>query len=313
MDLSIIIVGWNTKQLLQECLESIYKNTTSISYEIIVVDNASSDGSVEMVRNIFKNVILIENKDNLGFAKANNIAFPFAVGRYVLLLNTDTLVLPNALDLAVDFLNENEDVGGLTPKIFNSDGTVQHPGYIKEPSLGTEIFDAFNVEKLLGIKRPDIRAAEESIFEVAHACGCSLFIKKEVLDNIGYLDDRMIFSFEDVDICMRIRRSGWRILYFPASHIIHFGGASRSKHNNRAVNAMLQSKYVFYNKYHGQVYVLAITLCILLSTLIKLLINTALLIQFSKKKERLTSLKVYWSILLWHLQLLKPQKRGMGT
>jgi GT2 family glycosyltransferase len=313
MELSIIVVSWNTRQLLQECLESIYKNTTAISYEIIVIDNASNDGSVEMVRSLFGNVIIVENKENLGFAKANNIAFPLAVGRYVLLLNSDTLVQPNALDFAVDFLNKNEDVGGLTPKILNSDGTIQHPGYIKEPSLETEIFEAFNFEKLLGIKRKDIRAADESTFEVAHACGCSLFIKKEVLDKIGYLDDRMIFSFEDVDICMRIRRSGWKILYLPTSHIIHFGGGSRSKHNNRAVNAMLQSKYAFYNKYHGRVYVLAITLCILLSALIKLLVNAALLIQFSKKKERISSLKIYWSILRWHLQMLKAQKRDMGT
>lgn len=311
MGLSIIIISWNTKQLLQDCLESIYKTTNEVSYEIIVVDNASSDGSVEMVKTEFGKVILIENDVNMGFARANNVAFPQAVGRYVLLLNSDTVVLPGSLDLAVEFLDKNSDVGALTPKILNADGSIQHPCYVKEPSLGAEFYDAFELRRILHLERTDTKPAGDVVCEVAHACGCSLFFRKEALEKVGYLDERMIFSFEDADICMRIRRSGWKILYFPESKIIHFGGASRKKHENKAVDATLQSKYVFYNKYHGKLYVIALAACLIISAFIKGLIKAASLVRARKRSAGIPYVKYYWSIILWHMKLsnLKTKDR----
>jgi GT2 family glycosyltransferase len=311
MDLSIVVISWNTKQLLRDCLESIYKSTHNISFEIIVVDNASIDGSVEMVKNEFSKIILIENDVNVGFAKANNIAFPFASGSYVLLLNSDTVVQLGALDSAVGFMNQHHDVGGLTPKILNSDGTIQHPGYIKEPSLETEIYDAFELRRVLKLERTDTRAAESEVYDVAHACGCSLFLRKDALVRIGYLDERMIFSFEDADICMRVRKDGWRITYFPESRIVHLGGASRSKHNNRAVNAMLQSKYVFFRKYYGGLYLIALAIILISSSLIKMFIYAVLSLQVTKRSQRTSSLRYYWSIIRWHFKL-NSDESGMG-
>jgi hypothetical protein len=313
MDLSIIIINWNTKQLLRECVESVYKTTKNINFEIIVVDNASSDGSVEMVKKEFDKVILIENDVNMGFAKANNVGFPLAVGRYVLLLNSDTVVQPDALDSAVKFLDINKEVGALTPKIFNADGTIQHPGYLKEPSLTAEIYDAFELRKIFKIERSDTRPAEDDVYEVAHACGCSLFIRNEALDKVGYLDDQMIFSFEDADICIRIRRAGWHILYFPDSHIIHFGGASRGKHNSRAVNAMLQSKYVFFRKYHNGLYVTTLATCLVFSAIIKVLVMSILMIRSNMRSQQLSSLKYYWSIVMWHLRFIGSDSKGMSN
>lgn len=313
MDLSIIIISWNTKQLLYDCLESIYKTTNDVSYEIIVVDNASSDGSVEMVKNEFGKVILIENDVNMGFARANNVAFPQAVGRYVLLLNSDTVVLPGSLDLAVAFLDKNSDVGALTPKILNADGSIQHPCYVKEPSLGTEFFDSFELGRIFKLKRTDTSPAEAAVCEVAHACGCSLFFRKEALDKVGYLDERMIFSFEDADICIRIRRAGWRILYYPESKIVHFGGGSSRKHNDRVVNAMLQSKYVFYRKYHGNLYVIALAISLITSAFVKELIFVMLLLQAKKRAQRLSVVKYYGSIISWHLRLKGSLAKDMGN
>ena len=134
-----------------------------------------------------------------------------------------------------------------------------------------------------------------------------------MLDKVGYLDDKMIFSFEDADICIRIRRAGWRILYFPDSHIIHFGGASRSNHNTRAVKAMLQSKYAFYRKYHNGLYVITLAFCLIFSALIKILVFTFLLIQSKKRDKHVTSLKYYWTIVSWHLQYSEHPLKGMNN
>jgi GT2 family glycosyltransferase len=307
MDLSIIIISWNTRQLLQDCIESIYEISGKINYEIFVVDNASSDGSADMVKSSFEKVILIENDSNMGFARANNVAFPLATGRYVLLLNSDTVVLPEALDLAVKFMDKNVDLGALTPRILNADGSTQHPCYIKEPSLYVEFYEAFELGEIFKLKRNDSIPAEDVVCEVAHACGCSLFFRKEALDKVGYLDERMIFSFEDADICIRIRKAGWRILYYPDSKVVHFGGASRSKHQNKAVNAMLQSKYVFYRKYHSSLFIFALALCLIGSALIKGLIKSTTLFSSSKRSVGIAYVKYYWSIILWHIKANKSK------
>jgi GT2 family glycosyltransferase len=307
MDLSIIIISWNTKQLLQDCLESIYNTADRISFEIFVVDNASGDASVEMVKEKFEKVIIIENSVNMGFARANNVAFPLAIGRYVLMLNSDTVVLDGALGLAVDFMDTNASAGALTPKILNADGSTQHPCYVKEPSLFLEVFESFELGKLFKLKRDDSIPAEDTVCDVAHACGCSLFFRKEALDIVGYLDERMIFTFEDADICIRIRRGGWRILYYPGSQIVHLGGASRDKHQNKAVNAMLQSKYAFYRKYHGRLFIFTLALCLIIGAAIKGLIKAVSLFSARKRSGGILALKYYWSIILWHIKSKKSE------
>lgn len=312
MDLSIIIVNWNTKKLLFECLESIYKNTKEIALEIIVIDNASADGSAEMIKRNYTKVNLIKSDINLGFARANNIAFEHTTGRYILLLNSDTVVKEKALDLAVSFLDQNKRVGALTPMILNDDESIQHPCYIKDPSLISELYDAFELTRLFGIKRLDSIPAQNTVCNVLHACGCSLFLRKEAIDKVGYLDERMIFSYEDADICFRIRKNGWIIQYYPESKIIHYGGASRSKHKRRAVDAMLKSKYVYYGKYHSSIYIYAISIILILSSSIKLIIYYMLL--FNKSTRDKTKIKIYYyiAIIKWHFTPLRNRTDHKG-
>jgi GT2 family glycosyltransferase len=304
MDLSIVIVNWNTREILRECLYSIYKTIQRVNFEIIIVDNASVDGSVEMIKSDFKNVILIQNNENYGFAKANNIAFPIARGKYILMLNSDTFVLADAIDLTIDFLDKNLGVGALTPKIFNSDGSIQHPCYVKEPSIANEFYDAFSLGKILKLRRFDSIPAANKTCDVAHACGCSLFIRKSVLEKVGYLDERLIFSFEDADICMRIRHAKWRIVYFPDSHIIHYGGLSRIK-SNGVVGAMLQSKYVFYGKYHGAFKKILLAIFLTTSSTLKAILYTILSLYSKNRQKKLIYVKYYWAIVLWHFKFKK--------
>lgn len=307
MDLSIIIINWNTERLLRECLESVDSAIDGFDCEVLLVDNASSDGSVDMVKQSFQDVILIENDENIGFSRANNVALPLAKGRYILLLNSDTLVPRGSLKLAIDFLDENKDVGALTPKILNGDGSIQHPCYVKEPSITSELFGLFALGRVLGIESPDTQPAGSEVSDVAHGCGCSLFLRKEAIDQVGYLDERMLFSYEDVDICVRIRRAGWRMCYFPASEITHLGGASTAKKANRALEARLLSKYAFFNKYHGKVFIATLTVCSVFSAFLRFVISAILLLSPKKNSTSILEVKYYWALMLWHL---KPRNLG---
>jgi GT2 family glycosyltransferase len=312
MDLSIVIINWNTSEILRDCLNSIYNTIKKVNFEIIVVDNASVDGSIEMIKDNFKSVILIQNSENLGFAKANNIAFPICRGRYILMLNSDTLTLPDSIDLAVDFLDRNSSVGALTPKIFNSDGSIQHPCYVKEPTLASEFYDAFSLGTILKLRRFDSVPAENKTCDVAHACGCSLFFRKIALEEVGYLDERLIFSFEDADICIRIRSASWKVVYYPDSHIIHFGGLSRIK-NNGVVSAMLQSKYFFYSKYHGDLHRLILIILLVTSSTIKAIVYSLSLLNQKNKKQKKMYINYYMSIVLWHFNYKKSLLERMRT
>lgn len=299
-DLSIVIVNWNTRSLLKDCLDSIYKNTKNISFEIIVVDNASIDDSVEMINQNFKDVILIKNDKNLGFAKANNIAFNYVNARYVILLNSDTLVLPNSFENVIEYMDLNDNVGIVTPKILNNDGTIQHPCYIMKPSWKTEIYYNFMIDRL--VKNFDTIPADNTIRDVVHATGAALFIRKKTLDKIGYLDEKMIFTLEDADICIRSIMAGWKNVYFPNSEIIHLGGQSRSKLNDKGINAMFLSKYIFFKKYHKMPYFAAIVIINVASAIFRIVYLLMAMAVKRKEFELKKQIICYnLGILKWHL------------
>ncbi len=297
MDLSIIIISWNTKNYLYDCITSIQANTKSIVYEIIVVDNASSDDSVQMLKDCFENIVLILNKKNIGFAKANNTALPFAKGRYILMLNSDTIVRPNALNNAVKYLDENTSIGVLTPKILNKDESIQHPLYTKNPTLLSEFIEAFGLSKLFKNNLFGTRLAKDKIENVVHACGCSLFVRKEVVDEVGGLDEKLIFSYEDVDYCRRIKAKNWQIIYYPFSSIVHFGGGSREVYNNQAINYILYSKINYFSKYHNDVYVFILKLVLIFGAITKLFFVIIKNIILGKKYLKKQIIIYYLSIL----------------
>ena len=299
-DLSIVIINWNTKALLKDCLESIYKNTHNISFEIIVVDNASNDGSVEMIDQDYKNIVLIKNKTNIGFAKANNLAFKSIEGRYVLLLNSDTLVLPDAFENTIKYMDSNDNVGIITPKILNRDGSIQHPCYIKAPSLLTEIYYNFKIDKIF--KNFDTTPADDTIREIIHATGAALFIRTTALKQVGDLDERMIFTLEDADICIRVLHAGWKNVYFPNSQIIHFGGESRTKLSDKGINAMYLSRYIFFKKYNNFLVMVLLVLTHISAALFRIMCTfTSVIIEPKKWDFKKQFIDYNFRILKWHL------------
>lgn len=253
-DLSIITVNWNTSAELRECLLSIAQE----GFETIVIDNASSDDSVEMVKNNFPYVRLIENTENLGFAKACNQGIAVSKGRYVLLLNPDCIVQKGVLQGLVKFADENPDGGLFGPKILNLDGSTYY-SCRRFPTLRAGIFR----NTILGKYFPknaytrDYLMAEwdhSSPKDVDWLSGAALLIRRELLDEIGGLDERFFMYCEDVDIAYRAKQKGWRAVYYPGVSIIHARARSSDKKPNRMIIEFHKSMYRFFKKHYTRNY-----------------------------------------------------------
>jgi len=305
--LSIIIVNLNTKDYLYECIKSVLQNTFDILYDIFVIDNASIDGSIEMITSNFPQVKLIKKSENIGFAKANNIALRQTNAEYVLLLNSDTKVLANSLNSAISFLHANPNICALSPKILNPNGTVQHPCYIGYPSIVSELSGFPVLGKLLknynafGKYIP----ADEEIHDIVHATGACLFIRKKALDDVGILDESLIFSFEDADWCLRAKRKKWSLVYFPGSKVIHHGSATLNRvYGNKLNHSILISKHRFFVKYHSRYYVGSLILLVLISSAIKIVVAYMRVLFCGDSREGKGPLMYYKQICRWYLPML---------
>lgn len=231
MDLSIIIVNYNVKEFLQNLLHSLSKATTGIKSEIIIVDNASDDGSVEMLREKFSDITLIANQDNKGFSKANNQGLEIANGKYLLLLNPDTIVQEDTFHTLIKFFEETPDAGMVGCKILNPDGTLQlacrrsFPGpwtsFCKVTGLSTifpnsKIFARYNLTYL----------DENKSYEVDAISGSFMMLKRECYEKIGGLDEQFFMYGEDLDLCYRTQKAGYKVYYVHSTQIIHYKGES---------------------------------------------------------------------------------------
>lgn len=230
MDLSVIIVNWNVRELLKRCLRSIYDSTRGISFEVFVIDNASSDKSVEMVSLEFPHATIIANEKNLGFARANNLAIEQCRGDLVLLLNPDTSVRGNALGEVVAFARRHPEAGVIGCKFLNPDGTHQpsvrrFPRLIDHAMMLLKLHHLFpNAQPLRRYLAVDIDPTRTQ--EVDQVSGTFMCISRAALNTIGFLDERFFIWYEDVDYCKRVKKSGMKVLYEPSISIVNQGGKS---------------------------------------------------------------------------------------
>ncbi|MGI6273890.1 MAG: glycosyltransferase family 2 protein [Anaerohalosphaeraceae bacterium] len=252
MKLSIIIVSWNVKRDLLRCLSALCKNPCSQHSEQIVIDNNSSDGTVDAVRERFPEVTVIANAENVGFAAANNQGMDRAQGQYVLLLNPDTVVHPLALDRLIAFLDANPDVGACGPKILNEDGSPQ--GSVRRFPTFRGVLYAHTVCRMLGLFRRWHRRWMMRDFtfdrqaDVDQIMGAAMMVRRTVIDEVGGLDADFFMYFEEVDWCYRIKQAGWRIVFVPDAVITHFGGRSSAQVPLKRV-MMLTSLIAFFRKH----------------------------------------------------------------
>lgn len=244
MDLSVILVNWNTCDLLRDCLNSIRAGTAGLKIEIITVDNGSTDASLDMLAAEFPEVAVIANADNRGFAAANNQGLGVARGRHVLLLNTDTLVRGDVLARAVEWLDAHPQVGVMGPRVLNSDGTVQDsvkgwPGfrYLARQTLGLRRNRAVN----LGL---------QEAAPVPAVSGCAMFVRRAAIADVGLLDEAFFFYGEETDWCRRFARAGWGVHFAPVGEIVHFGGGAARRLDHRR-DVLLTEGTVRLHRKHG--------------------------------------------------------------
>lgn len=250
MDLSIVIINWNTRDMLRDCLQTVFAGLGDLNAEVIVVDNASTDGSGLMVATEFPQIRLISNVANRGFAAANNQGFAAAKGRHVLLLNSDTLVLGAVLPAMVDFMDAHPAVGIMGPRVLNRDGTMQVSatgfptlGRLVAQTLGLNRFKAFDGYRMAQWDRRSQR-------EVEVISGCCMLVRGSALQKVGPLDADFFFYGEETDWCRRFADAGWQVVFAPVGEIVHFGGGSvRSLNHKRDV--MLTEGTVRLHRKHG--------------------------------------------------------------
>jgi GT2 family glycosyltransferase len=261
--ISVIVVSFNTRQLLKRCLDSIRESSGTLPYEIIVVDSGSSDDSVDYLKREFPEVTLIESTENIGFAKANNIGFGKASGQYVVLLNSDAFLVGNSLVAAVELMDRHPDVGLAGGRLIGEDGNWQ-PSARSYPSIWNDFLtlsglaDRYRRSRIFG--RPDMTYIDQNRdLYCDWVPGAFTIIRKEIIERIGLFDERFFLYFEEVDLCKRMRKAGWKIVYWPAITVIHIGGASTSSFSKKLVTKSgmqmslwrLQSQYLYYRKNHG--------------------------------------------------------------
>jgi len=263
-DLSIIIVNWNVCQLLRRCLLSILqsegpsldasRSEWAADTEIIVVDNNSSDDSVQMVRGEFPGVRLIVNNVNLGFPVANNQGIAQARGRYLFLLNPDTEVVGDSLTKMVEFADANPDIGLIGPKLLNTDGSVQSSRR-RFPTIATAVFESTWLEPWVPrtiLDRYYMRDQDDDVIQdVDWVQGAALFMRREVVEQVGGMDEQFFMYSEELDWCRRIKNAGWRIVYSPEAQIIHHGGKSSDQIVAARHIHFQTSKVLYFRKYHG--------------------------------------------------------------
>ena len=256
VDVSVIIVNWNTPAYLKACLESLYREPVpKVSYDVWVVDNASTDNSVEMVKRDFPQVNLIENTENSGFSKANNMAIRKSTGRYVFLLNSDAEVHEGALDSLIAYADANPQSGVMGPKVLNPDGSLQYScrsfpnlwaGFFRNTKLG-RLFP--NNKHLKMYMLSDLDHSKVSI--VGWLSGCAMLIRRSLIDQVGPMDEAFFMYCEDVDMCKRSWDAGYQVVYVPMSTVTHAIGKSSDRSYERATAQLCDSWRVYYIKHFG--------------------------------------------------------------
>lgn len=309
-DISIIIVNWDTRDLLINCIDSIYKTIKNLSFEIWVVDNGSRDGSVNAVRRKFPDVNIIENKENLGFAKANNQALRQMHGRYAVLLNTDTILMDGAIETIVHFMDKNADIGICGGQLLNTDGSKQN-SIANIPTLATELLNKSLLRRSFPKRYPGKEHTFKEPIEVESVIGACMVVRKEAIEDVGLMDEDYFFFLEETDWCLRMRKKGWKIFHHPGAKIYHLQGKTAKRENVKARIEYWRSRYIFFRKHYPSpvigILIVGLILRLCISYLLVSLVAGGSLFTHERSMEKL---KLYGKILLWHLKGL-PKGYGL--
>lgn len=258
IDVSVIFVSYNTEEMTKKAIALVKQSLPQLNIEIFVIDNASKDGSAEMIRQEFPEIHLIVNEFNVGFGRANNQALPFVRGRYILLLNTDAFVDPDTIQKTVDFMESNPETGILGVKLLGRDGVLQpscryFPTPLNSFLFRTGLNNVFTSVKMID----DMTWDHNQVRDCDWVPGCYYLIRKEVIDQVGLFDPRYFLYSEEVDHCFSVKNAGWNVTYFPYAAVVHIGGESAKTDNkissvSRQVSALqIESELLYFRKNLG--------------------------------------------------------------
>jgi len=288
MDVSIIIVNYETYELTKQTINSVIAKDHEFSFEIILVDNCSKDNSYNQLKSTFKEEIeknlikFIANDRNAGFAVANNIGIKIAKGEFILLLNSDTVVKNQVIENTLNYIKENTDVGAIGSKVVLPNGTLDKACRRSFPEPKNSFFRLFGLAKLFPnnekFNEYNLNYLDENgIYEVDSLMGAFMLVKKVAIDQVGLLDEDFFMYGEDIDWCYRIKKSGWKIVYYGKSEIIHYKGSSSKKKKSKLIYEFYRAMYLFYNKHYKNKYSIVITLITYIGIgfifLLKILLN----------------------------------------
>lgn len=309
MDLSIIIVNWNSKDYLEKCLASVFSWTTGVNFEIVVIDSASFDGVDGMLKHGYPQVKFIQSDNNLGFAKANNAAFRISTGSNILFLNPDTELTGPAINVLLDHIRILPNAGAIGCKLLNGDGSVQTSCIQAFPTILNQLFNSeflralFPASSLWGMA--SLLGAKDRPAEVDVISGACLMLKRSLFEEVGFFSEDYFMYAEDVDLCYKIKQAGYTNYYIPTASVIHFGGGSSEQApSDFSVVMMRESLWRFMKKTRGNIYGLAYRTSTVIAAIGRLLLLTMLLpLQYLRQSRPSwhASLKKWWAILTWSL------------
>lgn len=256
IDISIIIVNYNVRYFIEQCIHSVYRASDGLNIEVIVVDNNSVDNSVPVIKEKFPDVKLIENKKNVGFAKANNQAIKIAKGKYILLLNPDTLVEEDTLRVSYKYMEKHADTGTLGVKLIDGNGEFLPESKRSLPTLASSFYRFVGLSKLFPKSKVFNsynlgNLDENETNEVDVLCGAFMFIRASIIKEVGYLDEAFFMYGEDIDYSYRIQKAGYKVIYLPETKIIHFKGESTKKSSLKYHNIFYKAMAIFAKKHYG--------------------------------------------------------------
>jgi GT2 family glycosyltransferase len=312
-DVSVCIVSWNVKDLLRDCLNSLKAQAGNVRYETIVVDNASSDGSAEMVQREFPWVKLVDPKDNLGFGRANNLAYRHSTGRWVLLLNPDTVVLDRAIEKLVQFADRHPEAGAVGGRTLKRDGVSLErsccwgsPGLWPLFCKGLGLHIIFKNSPIFNREAMDYWQ-RDSVREVGVITGCCLMIRRDVYEQTGGFDDHFFMYAEETDLCWRIRKTGGRLVFCPEAQIIHLVGESAKKATSNRLFHINRALLKLFRKHYGKGYMLLANLlmCVFYAVRVPLM-KMAVLLGIGGDELR-DKTRAYWQTLKEHVRLFRPK------
>lgn len=289
MDLSIVIVSYNTRDMVEACLRALPDACRGLQAEVLLVDNASSDGTAAMVEERFPAVRVIANSDNAGFARANNQALKLATGRNVLLLNPDTEALPGSLTVLSAYLDRYPDVGAVGPRLLNSNGSIQQNGR-PFPTPWRELLGhsglRFLSPRQFDRKHEYGRSDFDLEWETDQVSGACIMVPHRVMDKVGTLDEAFFMFYEEVEWCWRIKRAGWRVVYVPDACVVHHWMGSVRQQSRRMTRMLYRSGITYYRKTSGPLAVATMALAAALGTLRNEVIHLGVAVKRTLRRAR---------------------------